>query len=113
MNVASLGPQFVAQQNTAVGDVQLLHVHPLVIALPARVNQGQQFVPSMATGSLAMTPTIGGRFVGVSKEGKTLIATGAEVPDKPLLSVANAFRIIFVSGGGFVQMNPQVLVGPT
>jgi hypothetical protein len=84
VNVAVLGPQFVKSRQTTAG-----HAAHVGVALVSP-GQTQQFVPSIATGSLATMLTTAGRLVGGGGEGTMAIFTGSETVKAPSLSVAFA-----------------------
>src|SRR6476620_6953875 len=71
-----------------------------------RPRHGQQLVPSMAIGSMAMMLSIGGRFVGGGTGDKTVMLTGAEVPVAPLLSVATVLSAK-LPAGALLQIRPH------
>src|ERR1017187_1926278 len=105
--VAFLGPQLVKKRNVGLGPSQLLHVGTRL----GRPSHGQQFLPSMAIGSVATMLRMGGRLVGGGGEGRTLMLTGAETVTAPPLSVAFAVRAMLVPKGALVQTRVKILVG--
>src|SRR5579859_6975822 len=78
---------------------QLLQQEMLAGASP---SQGQQLVPSMATGSVATMFTMGGVLVGGGGAGRTVIFTTSDTVEAPPLSAALAVSAC-IPGGGLLQ----------
>src|SRR5215471_11181774 len=107
---AFFGPQLVKQRR-GVAPIQLLQVGTGFV----RPNQGQQFVPSIAIGSMATIVTIGGRLVGGGGSGRIVILTGSEEVEPPELSVASAVSVWTPTRAllqTMVQSSFEIVVGP-
>src|ERR1035441_2351273 len=84
LKVAFLGPQLV--NGILVLPGQLVQAGTVLLKL----DQTQQFVPSMAIGSIAEIVTVGRSLLGGSEGVRTVILTGRETATALLLSVAVA-----------------------